>query len=109
MKHQFFIIKIDERGFVSCDDLYIFSTDPNFDKVPTTIEKNIKHLVHQKDNTEPEDNPNIKPYVDVEELSNKFSQFDSEESIKQKVKIDFFIIIRKWVHIIYKRYRNNKI
>ena len=92
------IIKIDERGLISCDDLYIFSSDPNFDKIPTTVQKEFhtNSSIEGLDNSEPEDNPNIIPYVNVDGLSNKFSQFDSEQYIKPKVKVSFCIPNNRW-------------
>ena len=48
------------------------------------------------DNSEPEDNPNITPFVDIDELNSKFASFDSENLIKPKIKIAFCITINKW-------------
>ena len=92
------IIKIDERGLVSCDDLYIFSIDPNFDKIPSTIQKeyHTTSSIEGLDNNEPEDNPNIIPYVDTDEINNKFSQFDPEKLVKPRIKIGFCITNNNW-------------
>lgn len=92
------IIKIDEKNLILCDDIYIFSSGPNFDKIPTTVH-NVFHTsssIEGLDNSEPEDNPNIIPYLNVDELSKKFSQFDSEQNVKPKVKVSFCITNNRW-------------
>ena len=92
------IVNIDERGKIIYENIYIFSTDISFDKVPTTIlkEYHTYSSIEGLDNSEPEDNPNITPFVDVDELNSKFSDFDSEKLIKPKIKIAFCITINKW-------------
>ena len=94
------IIDIDERGFITYDDekIYYFSTDINYNKIPSTIQKeyHTDSSIDDLDNSEPEDNPNIKPFVNVEEVNSKFTQFESEALIKPKVKVAFCITINKW-------------
>ena len=92
------IVKIDERGNAYIENKYIFSTDISFNKIPSTISKEYHTYssIEGLDNSEPEDNPNITPFVNVNELNSKFSIFDSEKLIKPKVKIAFCITINKW-------------
>ena len=93
------IVTIDERGYISYDEnIYIFSDDSSLNKVPSTIQKefNTSTFLGDLDTSEPEDNPNITPRVDVDELNSKFSEFDSENSIKTKIKIAFCINNNKW-------------
>lgn len=92
------IVNIDERGKISYEKIYIFSTDISFNKIPTTIlkEYHTYSSIEDLDNSEPEDNPNITPFVDIDELNSKFAGFDSENLIKPKIKIAFCITINKW-------------
>ena len=75
-----------------------FLTDINFNKIPTTIQKEYqtKSSTDNLDTKEPEENPDIIPFVDVNKINSKFSQFDSEKLIKPKVKIAFCITNNKW-------------
>ncbi len=92
------IVNIDERGKISYEKIYIFSTDISFNKIPTTIlkEYHTYSSIEGLDNSEPEDNPNITLFVDIDELISKFPGFDSENLIKPKIKIAFCITINKW-------------
>ena len=92
------IIKIDENLSISCEKKYIFSTDLSFNKTPSTIQKEFKTYssVDNLDTSEPSDNSKITPCVDVDELNSKFSQFDSEDSIKPRVKVAYCITNKKW-------------
>ena len=96
------IINIDERGFISCEEIYIFATDPNFNKIPSTIQKEFHTYTTLDgiDNSEPEDDPNITPFVDVNELNSKFEQFKSEKLVKPRAKVGFCITNNKW-NILY--------
>ena len=92
------IIKIDERGYLFCEDLYTFSTDINYNKIPTTVQKeyHTRSSIDGLDNNEPEDNPNIIPYVNVDEVNSMFTQFDYEKLLNPRVKVAFCITINKW-------------
>ena len=92
------MIYIDERGFVFCEDIYVFSTDINYNKIPTTVQKeyHTTSSIDGLDNSEPEDNPNIIPFVNVDEINSKFAQFDDEKLINPRVKVAFCITINKW-------------
>ena len=93
-----YIINIDERGFISNDGFYIFSTDISFDKTPSTIEKEFKTYssIEGLDTSEPQDNPNITPCVNLNELNSKFDQFKNEKLVKPRIKIAFCITKKKW-------------
>ena len=61
------IVKIDERGNISFENKFIFSTNISFNKIPSTISKEYHTYssIEGLDNNEPEDNPNITTFVDV--------------------------------------------
>ena len=93
------IVEIDERGNITYDEnKYIFSVDPTFDKVPSTIHKEYKtsSSLDGLDISEPEENPNIIPCVNIDKLNDKFSQFEYEKSMKPRVKVAFCITNNKW-------------
>lgn len=93
------IINVDERGYIYYEEnRYIFSMDINFDKIPSTIQKEYQtySTLDGLNTDEPEDNPNITPRVNVEELNSKFSQFIPEKLIKPRVKVAFCITNNKW-------------
>ena len=93
------IVTIDERGYISYDEnIYIFSDDTSHNKIPSTIQKefNTYTSLEDLDTSEPEDNPDITPRVDVDEINSKFSEFDSENEIKTKIKVAFCIKNNKW-------------
>lgn len=92
------IIKIEKNGSISCENKYIFSTALSFNKIPSTIQKEFKTYssIDNLDTSEPSDNSKITPCVNVDELNSKFSQFDSEDSIKPRVKIAYCITNKKW-------------
>ena len=96
------IINIDERGFISCEEIYIFATDPNFNKIPSTIQKefNTYTTLDGLDNSEPEDNKNITPFVNVDEINSKFEKFESEKLVKSRAKVAYSITNNKW-NILY--------
>ena len=96
------VVEIDERGFITYENPIIFSTSIDFDKTPSTIQKEFHTYssIEGLDNSEPIDNPNITPCVDINELNSKFSVFESEKLIKPRVKIGFCINNNKW-RIIY--------
>ena len=94
-----FIVIVGANGSLSTGDPYIFTTDPNFDKVPTTIQKELQTYssIEGLDNSEPEENPNVTPCVNTEEINQKFSElFDSEDNILPKVFVGFCIKNNKW-------------
>ena len=86
-----FIVVVAENGSLSTGDPYIFTQDPHFDKVPTTVQKELQTYssVDDLDTTEPEENPNITPCVNREEINEQFTQFDNEENILPKVFVAF--------------------
>jgi len=93
------IVTIDERGYLSYDEnIYIFSDQTSHNKIPSTIQKefNTYTFLGDLDTSEPDDNPNITPRVDADELNSKFSEFDPEDSIKTKIKVAFCITNNKW-------------
>ena len=96
------VVEIDERGFISYENPIIFSTPIDFDKTPSTIQKEFHTYssIEGLDNSEPQDNPNITPCVDINELNSKFSVFEPEKLVKPKVKVAFCISNNKW-RIIY--------
>ena len=55
------IVDIDERGFISYENPIIFSTVLDFDKTPSTIQKDIHTYISIEglNNGEPVDNQNI--------------------------------------------------
>ena len=85
------IVTIAENGSLSSSEPLIITTDPKFDKVPTTVQKEMQTYssIEGLDNSEPEENPNIIPCVDTEEVNNKFTQFDYEDDILPKVFVGF--------------------
>ena len=93
------IVTIDERGYISYDEnIYIFSDDTSHNKIPSTIQKefNTYTFLDGLDTSEPEENPDITPRVDVDKINSKFSEFDSENEIKTKIKVAFCINNNKW-------------
>ena len=56
-----FIVIVGANGSLSTGDPYVFTTDPNFDKVPTTIQKELQTYssIEGLDNSEPGENPNV--------------------------------------------------
>ena len=93
------IINIDERGSITFDEnINVFSTNPTFNKVPSTIQKQYQTYssIDGIDTSEPNDNTSITPSVNVNEINSKFSLFDSENSIKPRAKIAFNITNEKW-------------
>ena len=91
-------IIIGSNGSLATGDPTIFSTSSNFNKIPTTVQKELQtsSATDGLDLSEPADNPNITPCVNVNEINSKFSSFDSEDSIKPKVKVGFCINNNKW-------------
>ena len=91
-------IVIADNGSLASKAPYIFSTDPSFNKVPTTVQKELQttSATDGLDVSEPPDNPNITPSVNVNEINSKFSAFDSESSIKTKVIVGFCITNNRW-------------
>ena len=92
------IITIADNGSLATGDPMIFSTSPNFNKIPTTVQKEYQttSATDGLDLTEPADNPNITPCVDVNDINSKFKAFESEDSIKPKVICGFCINNNKW-------------
>ena len=66
--------------------------------MPTTVQKELETYssVDDLDTSEPEENPNITPYVKTEEINEKFSQFDDEENILPKVFVAFCTKKNQW-------------
>ena len=93
-----YIVFVAENGSLSTGEPYIFSTDPNFTKIPTTIQKELgtTSSTDGLDTSEPEDNPNITPFVNTEEVNQKFVQFENEDNILPKVFVAFCINKNKW-------------
>jgi len=91
-------IKIADNGNLAASAPYIFTTDPNFNKIPTTVQKELQtnSAVDGLDTSEPAENPNITPCVNVNEINSKFASFNSEDSIKPKVLIGFCTANNKW-------------
>ena len=85
------IVIVSANGSLSTGEPYIFTTDPNFDKIPTTVQKEMKTYssVEGLDTSEPEDDPNITPCVNKEEINELFTEFDSEDDILPKVFVGF--------------------
>ena len=84
-------VEIDERGFISFENPIIFSTPIDFDKTPSSIQKEFHTYSSIKglDNSEPKDYPNITPCVDINKLNSKFSVFESEKLVKPRVNLPF--------------------
>ena len=94
-----FIVTIAANGSLSTGDPYIFTTDPSFDKVPSTTQKEFQTYssIEGLDNSEPEENPNITPSVNTEEINNLFStQFDNEDDILPRVFVAFCTKKNQW-------------
>jgi len=93
-----FIVLVAENGSLSTGDPYILTVDPTFDKIPTTVQKELQTYssIEGLDNSEPEDNPNITPCVNTEEINQLFTQFDSEDDILPKVFIAFTTKKNQW-------------
>ena len=91
-------IVVGQDGSLATGDPMIFATSPNFNKIPTTVQKEFQttSATDGLDLTEPPDPQNITPCVNVNEINSKFSAFDSEDSIKPKVKVGFCITNNKW-------------
>ena len=60
-----FIVIVVANGSISTGDPFIFTEDPNFDKVPSTTQKEFHTYssVENLDISEPEENPDITPCV----------------------------------------------
>ena len=91
-----YIILVAENGSLSTGEPYIFSKDPNFTKIPTTIQKELgtTSSIEGLDVSEPEDIEN--PFVNTEEVNQQFEQFKDEDSILPKVFVGFCINKNKW-------------
>ena len=92
------IVKIDSKGEISNENPYIFCTDTNFNKKPTTVQKAFKTYssIDNLDSKEPEENSKVTPCVTLSEINSKFAQFDNEKSIRPKVKVSFCETKKKW-------------
>ena len=93
-----FIVIVAENGSLSTGDPYIFTQDPNFDKVPTTVQKELQTYssVDGLDTSEPEENPNVTPSVNTQEINTLFTQFDDEDNILPKVFVAFCTKKNQW-------------
>ena len=93
-----FIVLIADNGSLSTGDPYIFTVDPSFDKIPTTVQKELQTYssIEGLDNSEPDDNSNITPSVNTEEINELFTQFDEEDNIMPKVFVAFCIKKNQW-------------
>ena len=92
-------MNVDERGNITFDEnINVFSTNPAFNKVPSTIQKQYQTYssIDGIDTNEPKENASITPSVKVKEINSKFSLFDSEDSIKPRAKVAFCITNEKW-------------
>ena len=91
-------IQIADNGSLATGNPFIFQTDPNFNKVPTTVQKELQtnSAVDGLDLNEPAENPNITPCVNVNDINSKFASFNSEDSIKPKVLVGFCSTNNKW-------------
>ena len=92
------IITIADNGSLAAGDPMIFSTSPNFNKIPSTIQKEFQTSSGTEglDLSEPPDNPNITPCVNVNEINSKFAAFESEDKVKPKVLVGFCTNNNKW-------------
>lgn len=92
------IITIADNGSLATGEPMIFSTSSSFDKVPTTVQKEFgtTSSTDGLDLTEPADNQNITPCVNVNDINSKFAAFDSESSVKPKVLVGYCINNNKW-------------
>ena len=92
------IVIIAENGSLSTGDPLIFTVDPNFDKEPTTTQKelNTYSSIEGLDTSEPEENPNITPCVNTEEINQLFSKFDYEDDILPRIFVGFCIKKNQW-------------
>ena len=92
------IVIVGENGTLSVGEPFIITTDPNFDKEPINVQKELGTYssVEGLDTSEPEDNPNITPCIDTEEIKQKFAEFDSEDDILPKIFIGFCLKKNQW-------------
>ena len=92
------IVIVAENGSLSVGDPIIITTDPNFNKEPITVQKELGTYssVESLDTSDPEENPNITPYVNTEEVNQKLSEFDSEDDILPKIFIGFCLKKNQW-------------
>ena len=92
------IVIVGENGTLSVGEPFIITTDPNFDKEPINVQKELGTYssVEGLDTSEPEDNPNITPCIDTEEIKQKFTEFDSEDDILPKIFIGFCLKKNQW-------------
>ena len=92
------IVIVAENGTLSVGDPIIITTDPNFDKEPITVQKELGTYssVESLDTSEPEENPNITPCVNTEEINQKLAEFNSEDDILPKVFIGFCLKKNQW-------------
>ena len=91
-------ITVDERGFLSYDNILTFGTPSSFDKSVIVIENefNTSSSVGDLDTSEPPDLPSVTPSVNVSEVNEKIASFDSDNDILPKVKIAYCITSNKW-------------
>ena len=87
---ELLIVIVAENGSLSVGDPYIITTDPNFDKEPITVQKELGTYssVEDLDTSEPQEN-NITPYVNTEEINQILAEFNSEDNILPKIFIGF--------------------
>ena len=92
------IVIVAENGSLSVGDPIIITTDPNFDKEPITVQKELGTYssVEGLDTSEPEENPNLTPYANKEEIHQKLEEFNSEDDILPKVFIGFCLKKNQW-------------
>ena len=93
-----FIVIVASNGSLSTGEPYIFTQEQNFDKVPSTIQKefNTYSSVENLDTEEPEEIDGGSQSVKKEKIDEIFSKFNAEENILPKIFIAFCIKKNKW-------------
>ena len=87
------IVIVGENGSLSVSEPFIITTDPNFDKEPINVQKELGTYssVEGLDTSEPENNPNITPCVDTEEIKKKFTVLIQKMIYYQKYLLVFVL------------------
>ena len=93
---------VDERGFLSYENILVIGTSSSFDKTVIVIEDvyHTSSAVGDLDTSEPPDLPSVTPSVNVQEVNEKIASFNSDNDILPRVKVGYCITTNTW-YILY--------